>query len=438
MRILHLADLHLGAGEGKGPQVVAPDLKALMNGVEHEGEESGEWIALRLRDEMERLAEIVRYVKDNPVDLVLCAGDVFDSRRPPYVSIRAFQAFVHALGELQVPIILISGNHDAYPTPITSPIDLAIGPAMQHVALITHFHDERRVVRVVRARNGQTVGIVAMPWIFPHLFHLQRVPLDQSRDQIIALLSHYAGCLPKDVPKILLAHISLAGAVIGNQVIAQSEHELGILFSPNDLLVAPWNYVALGHFHFYQHVNNRANVPMVYSGNIERLRFDEQEARKGFCVVDLRSDECEVRFVPLQARPWHNMIIDLTAIEPAAFMQHIYQRLDAVRAQLRGAVARLTLVVPRAQEAYVDRRELSKRLMGEYQVAMLHSIQMQTQEQAALPTLSEQMDWSAVREVKDREELLRAYFAQRGIRDAQHIERLVRRAMEILRSATPS
>ena len=86
MRILHTSDWHLG--------------RQFHN------------LSL-LEDQRHVLDQIVAIVRDQQVDVVVVAGDIYDRSVPPAAAVELLDETVHRIcHELQVPLILIAGNHD--------------------------------------------------------------------------------------------------------------------------------------------------------------------------------------------------------------------------------------------------------------------------------------------------------------------------------------
>ena len=87
-------------------------------------------------------------------------------------------------------------------------------------------------------------------------------------------------------------------------------------------LAAPaWDYVALGHIHRHQVLaGGRPGEPIVvYSGSLERIDFGEEKEAKGFCWVELARGATRMTFVPVHARPFITLRVDLQeADDPTA------------------------------------------------------------------------------------------------------------------------
>ena len=93
IRIMHLADLHIGM-ENYGRLDPATGL----NG--------------RVMDFLRRLSEAVDYALENEVDLVLFAGDAYKTRDPNSTYRREFARRIKRLADAGIPVVLLVGNHD--------------------------------------------------------------------------------------------------------------------------------------------------------------------------------------------------------------------------------------------------------------------------------------------------------------------------------------
>ena len=93
VRILHLADIHLGM-ENYGRTDPATGLST------------------RLGDFLRTLDEALDWALDNDVHLVLIAGDVYKNRDPSPTVQREFARRIARLSKAGLPTYLIVGNHD--------------------------------------------------------------------------------------------------------------------------------------------------------------------------------------------------------------------------------------------------------------------------------------------------------------------------------------
>jgi len=92
MRIIHFADTHLGFADfGK----IDPELG----------------INLREADVYRAFSQVVDYIRKNPPDIVLHSGDLFETSRPSNRAINFALKEIAKISQMEIPFILISGNH---------------------------------------------------------------------------------------------------------------------------------------------------------------------------------------------------------------------------------------------------------------------------------------------------------------------------------------
>src|SRR5512136_310630 len=73
----------------------------------------------------------------------------------------------------------------------------------------------------------------------------------------------------------------------------------------------PWDYVALGHVHKHQSLNEGRYPALVYSGSLERIDFGEEKEAKGFCWIELEKGNTTWQFVEVKARPFVTINLDV-------------------------------------------------------------------------------------------------------------------------------
>ena len=86
MKIMHLSDLHLGKN---------------LNGFS------------LYEDQRHIHKQILQIAKEEAIDAVMIAGDVFDKSVPTNQAIQLFDEFLTSWAELYLPVFIISGNHDS-------------------------------------------------------------------------------------------------------------------------------------------------------------------------------------------------------------------------------------------------------------------------------------------------------------------------------------
>lgn len=279
VKVLHFADLHLGV-ENYG----RPDPATGLN--------------TRLADFLRSFDELVEYALQEPVDLVLFAGDAYKSREPNPTHQREFAKRIHRLASANIPVFLLAGNHDLPSTfGRANTMDIF---ATLHVPNV--YVSRNPGACTILTRSGP-VQIVALPWIVrSHLFtreELKNHSLAELEEVTASKLEQRLGeeisKLDPDIPTILAAHQTVHGAKYGSErsVMLGQEMVLPLSLMRN----RAFDYVALGHIHCHQELGQ--NPPIVYSGSLDRIDFGEEKEAKGFVVAEVTKGKAQYRFKPL-------------------------------------------------------------------------------------------------------------------------------------------
>lgn len=252
MRIAHLADLHLGY---RAYHRLAP------GGANQ-----------RERDVAAALATAIDQVVEAKPDLVLVAGDVFHTVRPPNGAIMdGFRQFTRLRAGLpHAPVVLIAGNHD-------SPRSVDTGSILRLLGEIPDTHvvdDEARYVRL-SALNASVLCL-------PHAALMGEEP------PVIE---------PADADtNVLMLHGTLSGAGIDETLLRMVEYG-GAHLDRSELKEDAWDYIALGHYH-----NALRIAPNIwYAGATERTATNiwaEADTRKGWVLFDTETRTGEFRDIP--------------------------------------------------------------------------------------------------------------------------------------------
>ncbi len=260
MKILHTADWHVGK-----------TLRGRSRADEHR----------------RVLGEIVQIAAEHAVDLVLVAGDIFDTAAP---SPEAEQIVYRALLDLAgtgARVAVIAGNHDnARRLHAVEPL-LGLGEVV--VAPFVRRIDDGGTV-AIPARSGETARIALLPFISQRyvvraddLISKERRQHDDAyADRIARIVDHLTSPAPDDAVNLLMAHLTVVGGRIGGG--ERSAHTVIDYAVPAEVFPPHLNYVALGHLHRRQEVP--AEPPVWYSGSPMQFDFGEIEESKGVLLVE--------------------------------------------------------------------------------------------------------------------------------------------------------
>mgnify|MGYP005838025111 CR=1 FL=1 len=356
VRVLHFADVHIG-----------------MENFGKLDSESG--VSQRVRDFLARFDEMVAYARSHEADLVVFSGDAFKTSTPSPTYQREF---AHRIMDLAAfaPVILLIGNHDIQPNiSKASSIEIYDTLAVPNVIVA----DDYDVFDVNTRRGRVVIGTAPYPirsllMQDESLRGLSIREVDEKLEGILTtLLKDLAERADKlagvDVPRLLMAHFTVSGAVLGSERSVMLGRDVQV---PLSLLADDrWDYVALGHIHKHQNLtHDRLGAPpVVYSGSIERIDFGEEADDKGFCWLELARHDTAWRFVPLSARPMVTLDADCTRDpHPTETLLKLIRTRD-----VRDAIVRVRVTLTTETEALLkdERVREALRQAGAYHIASI-------------------------------------------------------------------
>ena len=352
MKILHTADIHLGAKDyGK------VDPKTGKN--------------TRLLDFQRCFEFMVRRGIEEDIDVFLFCGDAFHTHNPTPTQQDIFARCLKPLVERSIPIVMITGNHDH---PVAS-------SKVSSIEIFSHLEGAARVFRRPESTTIQTksglLQLIALPWPIRSLLQLPGDVHKRSPEELVhAVHQYYVDFIQRktkemspDVPTVLAGHFTVSGSRTGG-----SERSLLQLKEPiwttGELSVPPIDYVALGHIHQFQNLAaDDAAVPVVYCSSIDRVTFNEEKSEKGFVLVDIKGNpkKTTFHFVPTPARKFVTIKVDARqASDPT---EAILQRIK--RTDISGAVVRVRYELGTLRNAEVDLNRIRAALEPAMAIALI-------------------------------------------------------------------
>lgn len=341
MRLLHLADLHIGI-ENYGRVDPATGLHT------------------RLRDYLERLDEAIDVGVAEGVDAVLIAGDIYKNRTPNPTQQREFARRIHRLRALGLPVLILTGNHDVSPAAGRAhAVEIFDTLAVEGVIIA-----DRPRAYTLHTRSGP-LQIIALPWVTRHGLltkeEMRVASLLEIETMLIGRVERFlqqaAGDLDPTLPAVLTVHGTIDGATFG----AERQVLLGRdLVYPRSMVTLPnVDYVAMGHIHRHQALGD--HPPIVYPGSIERIDFGEEDEDKGCVIVDLsKKGDAHWRFHKLSARPFITIAVDVRGLNDPT--QRVLAAIE--RRSLRGAVVRVKIEA-RSEQSDLIQTEVIRRSLDE-------------------------------------------------------------------------
>ncbi len=312
-------------------------------------------LPVRVMDFLKSLDTIVDAAIAEKVDLVIFAGDAYKDRSPAPTFQREWGRRIMRLSRAGIPTLLLVGNHDLSP---------ALGRAHALDPFSTLEVPNVRVLdkpQFLRPPDlwDLPLQIIALPWVSRSgLMAAQDLQTDapgevytQLEEKLGELVHIWLEKADSTLPTVLTAHASVQGAKFGGErnVLLGAD----LVLSGSLVRDPRLDYVALGHIHKPQDLNEGAQPPVIYPGSIERVDFGEIAEDKFYIVVTLEKGQpTQAEWHKLETlRPFLDRYIQLDTRENVT--EYILSALPKPQ-KLKEAIFRLILEYPRDWEALID------------------------------------------------------------------------------------
>ena len=263
-------------------------------------------------------------LKEEKIDGILLAGDVFDRAVPPIEAIELWDSIITRLAmDYKMPLFVVSGNHDGAER-------LEVGRSMLGQSGIHIWGSPHHALRPFEFESSDgKVAICPMPFSEPRRIsdalgfsknESKLVDTDMTEgllftyvdtneletdalnlhnyDQMYQAWSdHLRNQVPKGMRSIAISHAFVMGGEVGG-----SERTLSVGGSEQ---VSPYvfknfHYTALGHLHGPQ----RMGADYIrYSGSPLKYSFDEHMQKKSFTIIDMDTKgKVEISTIPVEVK----------------------------------------------------------------------------------------------------------------------------------------
>ncbi len=268
MKLLHLADLHLGK------RVYEFSM---------------------LEDQKYILQQILDMLEIEQIDGILFAGDIYDKTVPSAEAVQLFDDFLSKIVEKQVSVFLISGNHD-------SAERLSFGSKIfskSKVHFASGYHG--KVERITVEDEYGPVHIYLLPFVKPihvkRAFPEQEEEIHSYQDAMKVVIEHINW--DKTDRNVLVAHQFVTGA----SRCESEEISVGGIDNVDAALFENFDYVALGHIHGPQWIGKET---IRYAGTPLKYSFSEWNHQKAAVLIEL-GEKGSVKLQQLPLKPLRDM-----------------------------------------------------------------------------------------------------------------------------------
>ncbi|HIX83788.1 MAG TPA: exonuclease SbcCD subunit D [Candidatus Megamonas gallistercoris] len=266
MKILHLSDLHFG--------------KRLNN------------FSL-LEDQYHINQQIFKLAEDTHIEAVIIAGDVFDKQIPSAGAIQLFDDFLNFWAELNLPVFIISGNHDS-----AERLSFGANIFSNNNIYISPVYNGQITPITLNDAYGK-INFYLLPFIKPATVRpfFPDEKINSYTEAVQTVLKKLP--LNKNERNILIAHQFVTGAVLSDS----EEIVIGGLDNIDARIFNSFDYVALGHIHTPQTI---LRDTIRYCGTLLKYSFSEANQQKSATIVNIKT-KSQIDIDTYPVKPLHDM-----------------------------------------------------------------------------------------------------------------------------------
>ena len=347
MKLLHFADAHID-----------------MADYGRHDPETG--LPVRVLDFLKSLDAIVDAAISEKVDMVIFAGDAYKDRSPAPTFQREWGRRIMRLSQAKIPTLLLIGNHD-------------ISPSIGRAHAIQEFKTlQVPFVRVLDQpcflRPDELwdlpIQVISVPWIARSGLMAatgetnSKEAFSRIEENIGELIEGWIQEADPSLPIILTAHASIEGAKFGGERLVMLGNDL--VLSGSLVKNPKFSYVAMGHIHKPQDVNEGHQPPVIYPGSIERVDFGEAKEDRFFVIADIEKGK-DTTVDWIQLKGVRKFIDRRTVIKSSENVTEALKEALPSPKEMSEAIVRLSVEYPREWDALIDETALRKYAEGVFE-----------------------------------------------------------------------
>ena len=275
MKFFHISDLHIGK---------------LLHGYNLK------------KDQQEVLKQIIDKAREIKPDAIIMAGDIYDKSVPSAEAVTIFDNFLTELSELtsQIPILIISGNHDS-----AERLEFASQILNKHHIYIAGMPPRTELDHIRCVTIKDTYGDVdfyLLPFVKPgYVRTVFAEPIESYDEAVKGLITREN--IDYSKRNVLITHQFYTA---GSAETKRCDSELITVGGVDNVdieSVSQFDYVAMGHIHGAQKVGSDT---MRYCGTPMKYSISEKNQKKGFVIVNIeQKGNVTTEFIEL--RPLHEV-----------------------------------------------------------------------------------------------------------------------------------
>lgn len=223
------------------------------------------------------LVQMVDYIRNHNIDVLIIAGDVYDRAQPSQQAIALVnEVFSILIQELKIKVLVIAGNHD-------SPQLIEYGSS---IFSTSNLYIEGTAKKEVQKVSVDSIDFYLLPFVAP--YNYQQIVQDDAIKDFEAVYRHQLSTLEdefdRDKINVLVAHgYMISGSMIPDKSDSMRPLSIGTVEYVDASLFSMFDYVALGHIHKPMKLAGTC----YYSGALYKYSKSEVNYPIGFNVIEM-------------------------------------------------------------------------------------------------------------------------------------------------------
>lgn len=328
------------------------------------------------------LTWLAETIQKNEINVLLIAGDVFDTTAPSNRAQELYYRFLcRVAGSPCRHVVIIAGNHDS-PSFLNASKELL---KVLNVYVVGNISEdpEDEVLVLRNEQNNPELIVCAVPYLRDKDIRVAEAGEsveDKEKKLIDGIRSHYTTVahlaeqkrneLGVDIPIVGMGHLFTAGGIEGDGVrdlyVGSLAHVTARIFPES------FNYLALGHLHVPQKVNDSETIR--YSGSPLPMGFGEAKQQKSVCQVEFQDITTSVQLIDVPVfqklvrikGDWDNIsscILELKVTDSDDWLEIIYEGDEVIgnlRERLEATISGTQMEILRIKNSRITNRVLGQ------------------------------------------------------------------------------
>lgn len=255
----------------------------------------------RANEHQKFLTWLLAQVKENDIDVIIVAGDIFDTATPPSYARQMYFNFISAIQSLDCQLVILAGNHDSV-SMLAESKELLSALSTRVIASVSDLEKKGNLaeqVFVIKDSHQEPKAVIcAVPFIRPRdvvKSQQGQSASDKSLSLQQAIVDHYQALFEHaqqlvkesklELPIIATGHLTALGVTSSDSV---RDIYIGTLEALPSNAFPLADYIALGHIHRSQKVGKTEHIR--YCGSPIALSFDEAQQDKRVLLVEFKAN----------------------------------------------------------------------------------------------------------------------------------------------------